>query len=92
MPANDNIEDADPLRLEWSDYILLSADPLVGVMLLSTQDGFIDIAINATVARELRANLDRFLAGLEPLPLPEPPEPPRERNPRLTGRNRRVRR
>lgn len=53
----------DPNRLLESGYMLLSSEPLVGVIVLDTDRGMIDFGVNREVATELRDNLNRFLEG-----------------------------
>ena len=53
----------DPNRLLQSGYMLLSDDPLVGVIVMETDEGVSNIAVNRAVAEELQENLQRFLEG-----------------------------
>lgn len=58
-------EIAGPNRLHESDYVLLSREPLLGVLGLDTDEGPVDLVINHTGAAMLRDALNKFLAGIE---------------------------
>lgn len=58
----------DPNLLHESSYILFTRKPnVIGLLLLDTDEGIFECAINRTVAEILRNNLDAFLNG-EPSP------------------------
>ncbi|CAN7687291.1 hypothetical protein LJR030_003152 [Rhizobium sp. LjRoot30] len=50
-------------RLKESSVAQLAPVPLLGILVLNTDDGLIDMAINKATAEELRTALDRFIAG-----------------------------
>lgn len=53
-------------RLRESSVAQLAPVPLLGILVLNTDDGLIDMAINKATAEELRSALDRFIAGQAP--------------------------
>jgi hypothetical protein len=57
------MEKHTPNKLLQSGYMLLSKEPLVGVVVLETEKGIIDFGVNRAVAEELRQALDDLLAG-----------------------------
>lgn len=52
---------AEPNKLQESFIHLLHKKPLLGVLLLETDNGKIDLAINEAGARELLGQLQKFL-------------------------------
>lgn len=52
-----------PNRLLQSGYMVLSTEPLVGVIVMETDEGVLDVAVNRSVAEELLENVQMFLEG-----------------------------
>jgi len=51
-----------PLKVLETAVQTSSTDPLVGLLEIATADGVLRLAINGDVARDLRIDLDQFLA------------------------------
>ena len=51
-----------PLNVLETTVAKLSANPLAGVLEISTEDGVLRLAISGDAAKDLRIDLDQFLA------------------------------
>ena len=51
-----------PLNVLETTVEMFSANPLVGVLEISTEDGVLRLAISGDAAKDLRIDLDQFLA------------------------------
>lgn len=52
----------EPNRLLESEATALSAEPLIGMLLLTTDQGSVNLAINEAVATQLIEELETFLS------------------------------
>jgi hypothetical protein len=52
-----------PNKLLHSDIVKFSVVPILGALVMETEEGTIDMAINRTVAEQLLAELEQFLNG-----------------------------
>jgi hypothetical protein len=52
----------DPNRMLEASYHLISLEPLVGVLEITTDQGFIPFGINRSCAEQLASVVDMFLA------------------------------
>jgi hypothetical protein len=51
-----------PLNVLDTDVCKSSTNPLAGVLEISTEDGVLRLAINGDAAKDLKIDLDQFLA------------------------------
>lgn len=61
---------SDPNKLLETTVYSLSEKPLIGILLIETDEGMIDLAVNKTGAEQAIAELQKFVRGeSEPFPL-----------------------
>lgn len=58
--------DKNPNRLLDAQAVMLHKEPLLGALVMSTDEGAIDVAINRNVAEMLLTEIEAFLHGDAP--------------------------